>query len=113
MDCLFCKIVAGELPAQVIYQDDLVVAFDDINPQAPQHKLIIPKRHISTLNELQTEDNELMGHMVQTAKTLAKKLNIAKEGYRLVMNCNSGGGQLVFHIHLHLLGGRQMVWPPG
>ena len=113
MDCLFCKIISGDIPAKLIYRDDLVVAFDDINPQAPEHKLIVPLKHIHSLNELHSEDNELIGHMVQTAKMLAKKLNIAEEGYRVVMNCNAGAGQTVFHIHLHLLGGRQMTWPPG
>lgn len=113
MDCLFCKIVRGEIPAKIIYRDDLVVGFDDINPQAPQHKLIIPQKHINTLNDLNSEDNELMGYMVQTAKMLAKELNIAEDGYRLVMNCNSGAGQTVFHVHIHLLGGRRFIWPPG
>lgn len=113
MDCLFCKVVSGEIPAKMIYQDESVVAFDDINPQAPQHKLIIPRKHIATLNDLQAEDNELMGQLVQAAKTLAKQLNIAEDGYRLVMNCNPGAGQTVFHIHVHLLGGRRMTWPPG
>lgn len=113
MDCLFCKVVKGELPAKIIYEDDKVVAFDDINPQAPYHKLIIPKKHIATLNDLQLEDNELIGYMVQTAKKLASEFNIAQEGYRLVINCNPGAGQTVFHIHVHLLGGRQMIWPPG
>jgi histidine triad (HIT) family protein len=113
MECLFCNIVNGKIPAKIIYRDDFVVAFDDINPQAPQHKLIVPHKHVSTLNEVHPEDNELIGHMVQTAKMLAKQLNIADEGYRLVMNCNAGAGQTVFHIHLHLLGGRLLNWPPG
>lgn len=113
MDCLFCKIIRGDIPAKLIYRDDMVVAFDDINPQAPEHKLIVPLKHIDTLNDLHGEDNELVGHMVQTAKMLAKYLNIAEEGYRVVMNCNKGAGQTVFHIHLHLLGGRHMNWPPG
>lgn len=113
MDCLFCKIIRGEMPAKIIYQDDYVIALDDINPQAPQHKLIIPNKHIATPNDIHTEDNALIGHMIQTAKMLAKKLNIAEDGYRLVLNCNEGAGQTVFHIHLHLLGGRQMHWPPG
>lgn len=113
MDCLFCKIASGEIPANIIYRDDHIVAFDDINPQAAQHKIIIPQKHIATLNELHDEDNELIGHMVQSAALLAKQLNIAKTGYRLVMNCNAGGGQTVFHIHIHLLGGRQLNWPPG
>ncbi len=113
MDCLFCKIIQGDIPAAIIYRDDQVIAIDDINPQAPQHKLIIPLKHIATLNDLETSDAELVGHMVQTAKLLANKLEIAEEGYRTVMNCNAGAGQTVFHIHLHLLGGRQFNWPPG
>lgn len=113
MDCLFCKIAGGEISANMIYHDDLVVAFDDINPQAPLHKVIIPRQHISTLNDLQEEDGKLIGHMFQTAGKLAKQLNIAEDGYRLVANCNANGGQTVFHIHLHLLGGRNMKWPPG
>lgn len=113
MDCLFCKIIKGEVPAKLIYQDDLVAAFDDINPQAPQHKLIVPKKHIATLNELTTDDNPLVGHLVQTAKLLAQQLNIADDGYRVVLNCNPGAGQTVFHVHLHLLGGRILTWPPG
>lgn len=113
MDCLFCKIVKGGVPADVVYRDDKVVGFNDINPQAPQHVLIIPQKHISTINELDPEDNELVGHMVQTAKILAKDMNIAEEGYRLVLNCNSGAGQTVFHIHAHLMGGRRFAWPPG
>lgn len=113
MDCLFCKIIAGEIPAKVIHQDDKVIAFEDIHPQAPHHKLVIPKKHIATVNDLQQDDNELIGHMIQTAKKLANEFNIAEEGYRLVMNCNAGAGQTVFHIHIHLLGGRHMTWPPG
>ncbi len=113
MDCLFCKIAKGEIPATVIYQDDRIVAFDDINPQAKQHKIIIPRKHIATTNDLQSDDSTLVGDMVQTSVKLAKQLNIAEQGYRLVMNCNAAGGQTVFHIHIHLLGGRQMTWPPG
>jgi histidine triad (HIT) family protein len=113
MDCLFCKIINGSIPATIAYQDDIVTAFDDINPQAPCHKLIVPHKHIATLNDLQEEDNDILSHMIQTAKKLAAKLNLADDGYRLVMNCNAGAGQTVFHIHLHLLGGRQMTWPPG
>ena len=113
MECLFCKIADGSIPAKLLYQDDLVVAFDDLNPKAPHHKLIIPIKHIATLNDLQEEDNQLVGHMLQVAKKIAKDLNIADEGYRLVMNCNEGAGQTVFHIHAHLLGGRRMNWPPG
>ncbi len=112
-DCLFCKIAQGDLPANIIYRDDLIVAFDDINPQAPHHKVIIPQKHIATLNDLHGEDSELIGYMVQSAAMLAKQLNIANEGYRVLFNCNAKAGQTVFHIHLHLLGGRQLTWPPG
>lgn len=113
MDCLFCKIAAGTIPAKIIYQDDKVLAFDDINPQAPYHKLIIPIKHIPTLNDLKTEDNELIGYMTRIAAKLATELGIEKEGYRVVMNCNAGAGQTVFHVHMHLLGGRPLHWPPG
>lgn len=113
MDCLFCKIAKGEIPAKVLYKDDLVMAFEDINPQAPHHIVVIPTKHIATLNDLHQEDSELLGHMVQSAARLAKQLGIADEGYRVVMNCNAGAGQSVFHIHAHLLGGRRLTWPPG
>jgi len=113
MDCLFCNIASGKIPATLIYSDEEVVAFDDIHPQAPQHKIIIPRQHIASLNDIKPQEKGLLGHLVQTGTTLAKKLGIADEGYRLVMNCNAGGGQTVFHIHVHLLGGRHMTWPPG
>ena len=113
MDCLFCKIASGEVPATIIYKDNQIIAFDDISPQAPFHKIIIPQKHIPTLNDLGDEDNNLVGHMVQSAAMLAKQLKMSEEGYRVVFNCNTGGGQTVFHIHLHLLGGRTMKWPPG
>lgn len=113
MSCLFCKIANGEIPTKIIYQDNDVVAFEDINPQAPHHKLIIPRKHIPTLNDLTPADNELFGRLAQAAKSLAKEAGIAEEGYRLVMNCNAGAGQSVFHIHFHLLGGRNLAWPPG
>jgi len=113
MDCLFCKIVDGSLPSKISYQDDTVLAFDDIQPQAPNHKLIIPKQHIASLNDLTQDSADLVSHMVLTAKQLAQDLGIAQDGYRLVFNCNNKGGQAVYHIHLHLLGGRQMHWPPG
>lgn len=112
-NCLFCKIASGDIPATILYQDDLVVAFDDINPQAPIHKIIIPRKHIATLNDVTNQEASLVGHMLHTASNLAKQLNIADKGYRVLMNCNSHGGQTVFHIHAHLLGGRQMTWPPG
>lgn len=113
MDCLFCKIASGEIPAKIIYRDDQIVVFDDIKPQADVHKVIISQKHIPTFNDLTDEDNELVGHMVQSAAKLAKQLNIAEAGYRLVMNCNAAGGQEIYHIHLHLIGGRAMKWPPG
>ena len=113
MECLFCKIANGEIPANINYSDDSIVVFDDINPQAPHHKIIIPRKHIETTNDIQTEDGELIAKMILTAVNEAKKLGLAEDGYRLVMNCNSHGGQSVFHIHAHLLGGRRMSWPPG
>lgn len=113
MDCLFCKISNGQIPAKVIYRDDHLMAFEDINPQAPHHVLVIPHKHIATLNDAHDEDCELLGRMVQAASKLARQLNIADEGYRLVMNTNRGAGQTVFHIHCHLLGGRALTWPPG
>jgi histidine triad (HIT) family protein len=110
-DCLFCKMVAGEIQPNMVYEDEKVLAFRDINAQAPTHVLIIPKQHVATLNEL--DDPELGGHMLQTAVTIARQEGLADEGYRTVLNCNQNGGQEVFHLHLHLLGGRQMTWPPG
>lgn len=112
-DCLFCKIVNGDIPAAKIYEDGDVIGFNDINPQAPHHVLFIPKRHISTINDMQTSDAELVGKLYLAAKQHAAELGIAEEGYRLVMNCNRLAGQTVFHIHLHLLAGRAMNWPPG
>ncbi len=113
MDCLFCKIAAGDIPSDVVYEDKNLIAFRDINPQAPTHVLVIPRRHIATLNELSRDDAELIGQMVLAATKLAKQMAIDENGYRLVWNCNRDGGQDVFHIHLHLLGGRAMSWPPG
>ncbi len=113
MDCIFCKIANKELPAVISYEDPDVVVFDDLHPRAPIHKLIIPRKHISTLNDLAESDKPLAGHLMYTAQRLAKELGIAEDGYRVVMNCNAGAGQAVFHIHLHLLGGRAMTWPPG
>lgn len=111
--CLFCKIINRELPAEIAYEDDQVLAFHDIQPQAPTHILIIPKRHISTLNELSPEDASLVGRLQVTAAHLAKELGFAEAGYRVVMNCNEDGGQTVGHIHMHLLAGRSLTWPPG
>ncbi|MDO6783459.1 histidine triad nucleotide-binding protein [Neptunomonas phycophila] len=112
MDCLFCKIVNQEIPADILYEDDLVIAFSDINPQAPFHCLVIPKKHISTLNDITEQDRELVGHMVATAGKIAAGKGFAQEGYRTVFNCNSHGGQTVYHIHLHVLGGKPLGWPP-
>lgn len=113
MECLFCKIANGEIPATIIREDERVVAFRDLSPQAPVHALVIPRRHITTLNDLGEDDAALLGHMVLTAQQIAEQEGIAESGFRVVMNCNREGGQTVFHIHLHLLGGRGMHWPPG
>lgn len=112
-DCLFCKIIAKTIPATIIHEDEQVVAFRDISPKAPTHILVIPKKHITTINDIEIEDKQLLGHMIYTAKKLAMDEGLAEDGYRLVMNCNEDGGQSVFHIHMHLLGGRPMSWPPG
>jgi histidine triad (HIT) family protein len=113
MDCLFCKIVQKEIPAEIILETPSLLVFNDIYPKAPIHKLIIPKKHIPTLNDIEEEDLSLFGDIVKTAVTIAQSLNIAENGYRLVNNCNAGGGQTVFHIHFHLLAGRDFDWPPG
>jgi histidine triad (HIT) family protein len=113
MSCLFCKIVAGEIPSKRIHEDDHLVAFEDINPQAPVHVLVIPKRHIATLNDLAPGDDSLVGEMVRRGAAIAKERGYADRGYRTVLNCNSDAGQTVFHIHLHLLAGRHFTWPPG
>jgi histidine triad (HIT) family protein len=112
-DCLFCKIVAGGIPASIVFQNNAVVAFKDITPRAPTHVLIIPRRHIASLNELAPEDDALVGEMVRAAAAIAKDQGLSERGYRTVFNCNADAGQTVFHIHLHLLGGRTMAWPPG
>ncbi|MFA5626048.1 MAG: histidine triad nucleotide-binding protein [Thiohalomonadaceae bacterium] len=113
MNCIFCQIVAGEIPAGIIYKDEHVIAFHDLNPQAPTHILLIPRRHIATVNELVENDIPIIGHLFLAARELAAKLGFANDGYRLVMNTNEAGGQTVFHIHLHLLAGRNLAWPPG
>ena len=113
MDCLFCKVIKGEIPTKIIYEDDQVLAFNDINPKAPHHLLIIPRKHMATLNDMEEGDKPLIGHIIHTAQRLAKQLGVHDEGYRLVMNCNQGAGQTVFHIHFHLLSGRSFTWPPG
>lgn len=110
---IFEKIIAREIPAEIVYEDDQILAFRDIDPQAPIHILIIPRKVIATSNDVGTEDEELVGHMVTTAARIARQEGIADSGYRLVINCNKDGGQAVYHLHLHLLGGRPMKWPPG
>jgi histidine triad (HIT) family protein len=110
---LFLKIIEREIPADIVFENDEMLAFRDINPQAPVHILIIPKRRIATLNDLEGDDTELIGRLVLTAQKLAADEGLAEDGYRLVLNCNENGGQSVYHIHLHLLGGRRMDWPPG
>lgn len=112
-DCLFCKIAEKKISARIIYEDDRAVAFEDITPQAPVHTLVIPKKHIATILEVTPEDHGLVGHLFKVAATIAKEKGIAEHGFRLVMNTNGDGGQSVYHIHLHLLGGRAMHWPPG
>ncbi|NOZ24634.1 MAG: histidine triad nucleotide-binding protein [Nitrospirae bacterium] len=113
MDCIFCKIAEKKLPARIVYEDDSVVAFEDINPQAPVHVLVIPRKHISTILDLEEEDNVLVGRLFQAANMIAREKGIAERGFRIVMNCNKEAGQTVFHIHIHLMGGRVMQWPPG
>jgi histidine triad (HIT) family protein len=110
-NCLFCKMVSGEIKPDTVFEDDNILAFRDINPQAPVHILVIPKRHIATLNDL--DDAVLSGQLLKAAVTLAKQEGLSEDGYRTVFNCNKNGGQAVYHLHLHLLGGRQMAWPPG
>lgn len=113
MGCIFCEILERKRPAKIIYEDEHSLAFEDINPQAPVHVLVIPKKHISTSLDIQEEENGLVGHLFQIANKIAKEKGIAERGFRLVSNCNPESGQTVFHVHLHLLGGRFMYWPPG
>jgi len=108
MDCIFCNIVAGKIPGDIVYQDDRILAFRDISPQTPVHLLVIPKKHYTALTDVTEEDKLLMGHMVTTANQLARQEGIVDSGYRLVVNCGREGGQLVPHLHLHILGGRQL-----
>ena len=112
-DCLFCKIARKEIPAKLVFEDEDVVAFDDINPQAPVHVLVVPKRHIPTLNDLGPADDALMGKLSRVAAAIAKERGVSEAGWRSVVNVNREGGQLVFHVHLHCMGGRPMFWPPG
>ena len=108
MSCVFCEIINGNQAANILYEDDKIIAFDDINPKAPHHKLVIPKKHIATLNDLVDEDKILIGDMIFVAKKLAADLGIAENGYKVLFNCNKDGGQIVYHLHLHLLGGRPL-----
>jgi histidine triad (HIT) family protein len=112
-DCLFCKIAAGQVPATIVHQDERLVAFKDVKPQAPMHLLVIPRRHIPTLNDLAETDDALVGEMIRRAASLAAEQGYADRGYRTVFNCNADAGQTVFHVHLHVLGGRPLSWPPG
>lgn len=112
-DCLYCKIINREIPSSIVHEDQRVIAFRDINPQAPTHVLVIPRRHIASLNELSVEDDQLVGEVVRRASLVAKDLGLAATGFRTVFNTNRDAGQTIFHIHLHLLGGRSMGWPPG
>ena len=112
-ECLFCNMVSGAIPCDKVYENEYVLAFRDIDPKAPTHILIIPKKHIKTLNEINKNDQDLLGELLLTAKKIAKDEGIDTSGYRTVFNCNSDGGQTVFHIHMHLVGGRHMDWPPG
>ncbi len=112
-DCIFCKIIEGEIPSQKVYEDNDLLAFEDINPAAPEHVVLIPKKHIETLNEAEEGDVQLLGKLLMAAKNIAGERNLTEDGYRLVLNCKEGAGQSVFHIHFHLLGGRIFTWPPG
>ena len=113
MDCIFCNIAKGKFNTNFLYEDSEIIAFYDVNPQAPTHVLIIPRQHIVTINDTDSKDELLLGKMILVAKQLAEQHHLKEPGYRLVFNVNSQGGQAVYHIHLHLLGGRQMNWPPG
>lgn len=112
-ECIFCRIAAGDMGTEFVYEDEQVVGFRDLNPQAPVHILLIPRRHIATPNDLGPEDEALVGRLVTAAARVAAREGLSDRGYRTLINCNAEGGQTVFHLHLHLLGGRQMGWPPG
>ena len=113
MTCIFCNIIQKKIPAEIIFETQELIVVQDLRPQAPTHLLILPKKHIATLNDSQSDDAELLGHMILTAQKLAVRIGIDDSGYRLIFNVNAHGGQTVYHIHLHLLGGRQFNWPPG
>ena len=112
-DCLFCKMISGEIPCDIVYENESVFAFRDIDPKAPTHILLIPRKHIRSINELGESERNLAGELLLTAKKIAKDEGIDKSGFRTIFNTNSDGGQTVFHIHMHILGGRRMAWPPG
>ena len=112
-DCLFCSILSGDIPADIIFESETAIAFRDINPQAPTHVIIIPRQHVPTINDISEDDQVIVGSLYTAASTIAAAEGIADDGYRVVMNCNAAAGQSVFHIHLHLLGGRELGWPPG
>ncbi len=112
-DCLFCKILGGDIPADIIFESESAIAFRDINPKAPTHVLIIPRQHIATINDIEPQHEALVGSLFSAAKAIAADEGLAEDGYRVVMNCNEAAGQTVFHLHLHLLGGRTLAWPPG
>ena len=113
MSCIFCRIVAGDIPASKVHEDERLIAFKDLNPQAPMHVLIVPREHIATLNDLAPAHDALVGEMVRLAAALAKAQGYDASGFRTVFNCNADAGQTVFHIHLHVLAGRRLAWPPG
>ncbi len=112
-NCLFCKIIKGEIPSDFVYEDEICVAFPDISPQAPTHILIIPRKHFDSLDEAESTDKETLGHLLLTGARIAREKDFADDGYRVVINTNADGGQTVFHLHVHLLGGRQFIFPPG
>lgn len=112
-DCIFCKIVSGEIPSEFVYQDDLCVAFRDIHPQAPTHLLVIPRLHLASLDDASENHKQILGHLLFSCAEIARQKNFAEDGYRTVINTNSDGGQTVFHLHVHLLGGRRFIFPPG
>ena len=112
-DCIFCKIVGGQIPSKKVFEDDDLFAFEDINPVAPVHVIVIPKRHIETLNDVSETDTALLGRLLLSARSIARAKNLSDDGYRTVINCMAGAGQTVFHLHMHVIGGRGLRWPPG
>ncbi len=112
-DCIFCRIIKKEIPSKIIYEDEICIAFEDINPQAPVHILLIPKNHYASLNDIPEEEKDILSHILLKARLVAQKKGIAESGYRIVLNTAEDSGQEVFHIHFHVLGGRRMIWPPG